>query len=219
MASTTNRPDKIRVQVDLTKTEAALLQLLAARLSVRSRADLLQQAYGAFLWIVDEMLSGRRIVSVEPEKLEQLENFKELSVPAVAPLLFGHYQYLVARPETGRQQLYLKGSPLTVSQLISKMRTNQLNPEETARDMDLPLPQVREALAYYEAHQDLIEREMAEEKQHLADILGFDPDDEPAMRRVITQQQQALRKFVGAISSDEPDDASIRHDEYLYGGN
>ncbi len=218
MASTTNRQDKIRVQVDLTKTEAALLQLLAARLSVRSRADLLQQAYGAFLWIVDEMLSGRRIVSVEPEKLERLENFKELSVPAVAPLLFEHYQYLVARPETGHKQLYLKGSSLMVGQLISKMRSNQFTPEETAQDMGLPLPQVREAVAYYEAHQDLIEREMVEEKQLLTNSLGFDPDDEQAIRRVITQQQQALREFVGSISSDEPDDASIRHDEYLYGG-
>ena len=85
MASSAKRQEKVRVQVDLTKTEATLLQLLAGRLSVRSRADLLQQAYGTFLWIVDEMLSGRRIVSVEPEKLEQLQNYKELSVPAVAP--------------------------------------------------------------------------------------------------------------------------------------
>ncbi|MEW5959551.1 MAG: hypothetical protein AB1801_17645, partial [Chloroflexota bacterium] len=110
--------DKVRVQVDLTKAEATLLQLLAGRLSVRSRADLLQQAYGTFLWIVNEMLAGRRIISIEPEKLEQLEKFKELSVPAVAPLLFEHYQYLIARPETGRNQLYLKGRTMTIGQLV-----------------------------------------------------------------------------------------------------
>jgi uncharacterized protein (DUF433 family) len=217
MAPSVKRQEKVRVQVDLTKTEASLLQLLAGRLSVRSRADLLQQAYGTFLWIVDEMLSGRRIVSVEPEKLEQLENFKELSVPAVAPLLFDHYEYLISRPETGHKQLYLKGQPMSVGQLIKQMQAEQLSPEETARDMDLPLPQVREALAYYETHQELVTREMAETQQSLADILGFDPDDEQARRRVIKQQQQALREFAGSISLDESDDASIRHDEYIYG--
>ena len=51
---------RVRVQVDLDSTEVRLLELLATRLSVRSRADLLQQAYGTFLWIVDEMLAGRR---------------------------------------------------------------------------------------------------------------------------------------------------------------
>ena len=217
MAQSAKRQDKVRVQVDLTKTEATLLQLLAGRLSVRSRADLLQQAYGTFLWIVDEMLSGRRIVSVEPEKLEQLENFKELSVPAVAPLLFDHYEYLISRPDTGHKQLYLKGRPMSVGQLIKQMQAEQLSPEETAREMDLPLPQVREALAYYETHQDLITRETTETQQSLADVLGFDPDDEQARRKVIKQQQQALRALVGMATTDEPDDASIRHDEYLYG--
>jgi uncharacterized protein (DUF433 family) len=222
MASTAKRQDKIRVQVDLTKTEATLLQLLAGRLSVRSRADLLQQAYGTFLWIVDEMLSGRRIVSVEPEILDQLEKYKELSVPAVAPLLFEHYEYLVERPETGRKQLYLKGQTMTVGDLVDKMRANQLSPEEAAQDMDLPLPQVKEALAYYETHQDLIETETVEEKQDLlsTDVefeLGFDPDDEQAMRQIIDKQRQALLAYVGSATTNEPDDASTRHDEYLYG--
>ncbi|MEW5960970.1 MAG: hypothetical protein AB1801_24860, partial [Chloroflexota bacterium] len=50
---------------------------------------------------------------------------------------------------------------------VYTMRANQLSPEEAAQDMDLPLPQVREALAYYETHQDLIESEAAEEKEYL----------------------------------------------------
>lgn len=107
MASGTRRRDKVRVQVDLTPAEATLLRLMEKRLSVRSRADLLQQAYGTFLWIVDEMLAGRRIVSVESEALERMERFKELSVPAVEPLRFEHYQYLISRPEKWRKQLYL----------------------------------------------------------------------------------------------------------------
>ncbi len=158
---------KVRVQVDLTAAEATLLKLLQGRLSVRSRADLLQQAYGTFLWIVGEMLSGRRIVSVEPEILNQLERFKELSVPAVEPLVFDHYQYLVVRPEKGRRQPYLKGRNMTVGQLIYKMRANRLSDEQAAEDMDLPLEQVVEARAYYHTHRELVESEVEEEKQYL----------------------------------------------------
>jgi len=167
MAVKAKQRDKVRVQVDLTTAEATLLELLQSRLSVRSRADLLQQAYGTFLWIVDEMLSGRRIVSVEAGMLGQLERFKELIVPAVEPLVFGHYQYLVTRPEKERNQLYLKGRNMTVGQLVYKMRANQLSVEQAAEDMDLPVRQVMEAIAYYQIHRDLIESEMEEEKQYL----------------------------------------------------
>jgi uncharacterized protein (DUF433 family) len=159
--------DKVRVQVDLTAAEATLLELLQRRLAVRSRADLLQQAYGTFLWIVDEMLSGRRIVSLEPEMMDRLEKFKELSVPAVEPLVFEHYQYLVMRPEKERKQPYLKGRNMTVSQLVYSMRADQLSAEEAAEDMDLPVEQVMEALAYYHTHRELIESEVEEEKQYL----------------------------------------------------
>ncbi|HJW89029.1 MAG TPA: hypothetical protein VJ436_00160, partial [Anaerolineales bacterium] len=54
-----------------------------------------------------------------------------------------------------------------VGQLVYKMRANGLNPEQAAKDMDLPVEQVKEALAYYEIHRDLIESEQEEEKQFL----------------------------------------------------
>jgi uncharacterized protein (DUF433 family) len=164
---THDKQDKVRVQVDLTTAQAALLTLLEKRLSVRSRADLLQQAYGTFLWIVDEMLSGRHIISVESEMLNRLGRFKELSVPAVEPVIFGHYQYLIPRPEKGRKQLYLKGRNMTVGQLVYKMRANRLSAEQAAEDMDLPVEQVMEALTYYQTHRELIESEMEEDKQYL----------------------------------------------------
>jgi uncharacterized protein (DUF433 family) len=74
-----------------------------------------------------------------------------------------HYQYLVARPETGRRQLYLKGRTMTVGQLVYTMRANGLEAEAAAEDLELPLEQVQEALAYYETHRDLIESEAEEE--------------------------------------------------------
>lgn len=167
MSQDVKQRDKVRVQVDLTTADVSLLELLQSRLAVRSRADLLRQAYRTFLWLVDEMLSGRRIVSVEPEMLDRLERFKELSVPVVGPLVFEHYRHLVMRPEKGRQQLYLKGRNMTVGQLMYKMRANQLTADQAAEDMDLPLEQVMEARAYYHTHRELIESEMEEEKQYL----------------------------------------------------
>ena len=136
---------KVRVQVDLSETEAALLRHLADRLAVRSRADLLQQAYGTFLWTLNELLAGRRVVSVAPEDLQKLDKYKELSVPAVEPLLFEHFEYLTPRPESGYKQLYLKGRNLRVGQSIYRMRANGLTDEEAAADMSLPVAQIRES--------------------------------------------------------------------------
>lgn len=167
MKSKAKQSEKVRVQVDLTAAEATLLQHLAERLAVRSRADLLQQAYGTFLWVLNEMLAGRRIISIEPEQLKQVARYKELSIPAVEPLLFEHYNYLMARPETGHKQLYLKGRNMKVGQLIYTMRANQLSDEEAAADLGLPLAQIKEAQLYYRLNQDLIEREVEAEKEEL----------------------------------------------------
>ncbi len=178
MVTKTQKREKVRVQVDLSPAEATLLELLQRRLSVRSRADLLQQAYGTFLWIVDEMLSGRRIVSVERTELCKLDRFKELSLPAVEPVVFDHYNYLVARPEKGSRQLYLKGRNMTVGQLIYKMRANQLDAEGASEDMDLPVDQIKEAQAYYYTHRDLIESEAAEELRYLQSRgVAIEPSD------------------------------------------
>lgn len=178
MTVRTSADEKVRVQVDLNASEASLLELLQHRLSVRSRADMLQQAYGTFLWIVDEMLAGRRIVSVEPEMMDQLPRFKELSVPAVEPIVFDHYRYLVKRPEKGREQPYLRGRNMTVGQLIYTIRANNLSIKEAAEDFDLPIEQVLEAQAYYQTHSDLIASEMAQETLSLLEQ-GVDLEPTP----------------------------------------
>ena len=77
------------------------------------------------------------------------------------------YEYLEARPHPWRRQLYLRGRNITVGHLVATMNANKLSPEEAAEDMDLPLAQVQEALAYYEAHSDLVNSELREEKRYL----------------------------------------------------
>lgn len=168
---------KVRVQVDLSETEAKLLAHLTERLSVRSRADLLQQAYGTFLWVLNERLSGQRIVSVDDENAQKLDRYKELSVPSAEPLLFDDYDFLRQRPESGYRQPYLIGRNMRVGQLIYKMRANDFSAEEAALDMDLPLAQVREAQLYYSIHTELVDGEADEERQRLAAAgIKLEPD-------------------------------------------
>ena len=54
-------------------------------------------------------------------------------------------------------------------------------------------------------------------QETLADVLGFDPDDEEKARALAESQYQAIKKIIGIATTDEPDDASERHDKYLYG--
>lgn len=77
--------------------------------------------------------------------------------------IFECHRYLVARPHPWRRQLYLKGRNMTVGQLVATIKANHLSPEEAAEDMDLPLEQVCEVLAYYDLHRDLVDMELREE--------------------------------------------------------
>lgn len=154
---------KHRIQVDVPDEQIRLMDVLIRRLSLRSRADLWRESYSAFLWIVNEILSGRRVVSLDAETLARVDRYKELNLAAVQPLIFEHHRYLVARPHPWRRQLYLKGRNITVGQLAATIKANHLSPEEAAEDMDLPLEQVCEALAYYDLHRDLVDMELREE--------------------------------------------------------
>ena len=159
----TVQPIKHRVQLDLPSEQVQFMDELIRRLALRSRADLWREAYSAFLWLVDEALAGRRVISVDEETLAQVDRYKELNIAAVQPFTFENYEYLIARPHPWRQQLYLKGRNMTVGQLAATMQANDLSPEQAAEDLELPLAQVREALAYYDLNRDLIELEMREE--------------------------------------------------------
>jgi uncharacterized protein (DUF433 family) len=167
------RSVRTRIQLDLPAEQVRLLDQLGQNLAVRSRADLIQEAIGALLWIVRENRSGRRVVSVNPEEITKLSHVVELASPALSLSADGGYEYLVVRPHPWRRQLYLKGRNLTVGQLVAKMNANKLTTEEAADDFDLPLPQVREALAYYETHRELVDQEFQEERR-LLEARGYD---------------------------------------------
>ena len=56
----------------------------------------------------------------------------------------------------------------------------------------------------------------APRQETLADILGFDPSDEEALRALGQRQRQALMEIAGKFSGGGAD-VSERHDDYLYG--
>jgi uncharacterized protein (DUF433 family) len=67
---------------------------------------------------------------------------------------------------------FLKGRNMTVGQLISTMEANGLTVEEAAEDLALPPEQIREAQAYYQTHQTLVDLEAREEAARL-DSKGY----------------------------------------------
>lgn len=77
------------------------------------------------------------------------------------------YAYLVRRSHPWRRQLYLRGRNMTVGQLVAAMNANNSSPEQASIDLELPLVQIHEALAYYEANRDLVDTELREDKKRL----------------------------------------------------
>ena len=84
------------------------------------------------------------------------------------------YRFLVRVPHRWRKQLMLKGRRITVGNLITAMHAEGLSAEDAAREYDLPLEAVREALDNYESDRELIESELAEERRR-AEAVSVNP--------------------------------------------
>lgn len=159
--------DPNRIQFNLPAQQVRMLDVLGRKLALRSRADLIQEALGSFVWLTQQRLRGRVIVSIAPEELDKLAHAVELASPNAAWASDDFYEYLVARPDSWRRQLWLRDRHMTVGQLVAWMTANNLGSEEAAEDFDLPLAQVEEALAYYDTHRGLVDAELREEKGYL----------------------------------------------------
>ena len=77
------------------------------------------------------------------------------------------WQYLEKRPHPWRQQLYIKGRRIKASVIWSDMIANEMSPEETADNWELPLAAVKEVIEYCETHQDLLKKEAEEGRRRL----------------------------------------------------
>lgn len=158
-----------RIQLELRAEQVHLLELLQEQLGMRSRANLVEESISTLLWFVQEQRRGRKVVSVDPAELTKLTHAVEFA--SRASVFPGNelYDHLVARPHPWRRQLALKGRNITVGQLVANMRADNLSAEAAADDLGLQLAQVREALAYYEAHHELVDAELREDAHRLQD--------------------------------------------------
>jgi uncharacterized protein (DUF433 family) len=77
------------------------------------------------------------------------------------------WQFLAPYPQSWRKQLYIKGRKLPASIVWGDMIVNEMTPEESAEDWDLPLEAVQEAIRYCETHRELLDSEAEKEKQYL----------------------------------------------------
>lgn len=69
------------------------------------------------------------------------------------------------RGASGQPAPVLRGTGLRVQTVVVAARNWKMTPEEIATEYEVPRAQVKEALAFYEAHQGEIEATVAEEKQ------------------------------------------------------
>ncbi len=178
---TTNARKRSRIQLDLRAEQVHLLELLQEQLGVRSRANLIEESISTLLWFVQEQRRGRKVVSVDPAELSKLTHAVEFA--SRASVFPGNelYDHLVARPHPWRRQLALKGRNMTVGQLVATMRADNLSAEAAADDLGLQLAQVREALAYYDAHRELVDAELREDAHRLQDK-GYRVEPSPLPR-------------------------------------
>jgi uncharacterized protein (DUF433 family) len=77
------------------------------------------------------------------------------------------WRYLEKRPDSWRQQLYIKGRKLTAFTVWADTIANGLTPEEVADSKDIPLAAVREAIEYCQSHQELLRQEAEAERRYL----------------------------------------------------
>jgi uncharacterized protein (DUF433 family) len=85
------------------------------------------------------------------------------------------WQYLEKRPDSWRQQLYIKGTRIKASVIYSDMIANQETPQETAENWDLPLAVVEEVMEYCQTHQVLLNYEAAEERRIVLEGVTIEP--------------------------------------------
>ncbi|MCG3159629.1 MAG: hypothetical protein JMDDDDMK_00643 [Acidobacteria bacterium] len=88
------------------------------------------------------------------------------------------YQYLDRRPEKKSQELFVRGAGVRASTIWHDRFISRFSPEQIARDRDLPLEAVYEALDYCQENWESICNEKDSEQQRL-EKKGFFEESAP----------------------------------------
>jgi len=105
-----------------------------------------------------------RLIQLLAEELETAEDTSPLKSSIADNAT---WQFLVSRPHSWRQQLYIKGRKLLASTVWQDMIVNSMSLEQAAENWDLPLAAIDEAVQYCQTHQDLVKLEAEEERHRL----------------------------------------------------
>ena len=91
------------------------------------------------------------------------------------------YKYLEKRPDKKVQELFVRGTGIRASALWHDRYMSRFSPDQIAKDRDIPVEAVYEALAYCQENWELICHEKDLERQHLEQRGFFEkqPSDGP----------------------------------------
>jgi uncharacterized protein (DUF433 family) len=151
-----------RLHIDVSEANDANVRRLADRFYRGVLADVVRDSLSLFDWVIQARLAGKRVIAVESERLP--EAYSEPVVPGLEEAMNQEWRWLVARDHPWRRQLWIKGRKIAAGDLARTIQTESWSPEEAARQYDLDVEAVLEALRYAEQEAQLIAAEEAENR-------------------------------------------------------
>ena len=154
-------PARKRLNFDVTPEQEAEISWLREVLGASTARDTLIRAVriAAVLW--REAREGRELMVRAPGKEPQGLVIPELERPAAGG------RFLVEREHPWQRQMWIKGRRLRASIVWRDMAANGQTAEQAAREWDLPIEAVDEAVRWSEANRDLLAMESQEEARRL----------------------------------------------------
>ncbi|MGQ9809116.1 MAG: hypothetical protein ACUVSM_05800 [Armatimonadota bacterium] len=150
-----------RQNFNITPEQEAEITALKETLGASTTKDALLTAVRTTAALASEARKGKRIY------LEDASGHRERLLLPQMETRQAEWKYLVARPHAWRRQLFVKGRRFSAFTVWMDMTANDLTPEETAQNWDLPLEAVREIILYCEQNMDLLRMEAEEERHRL----------------------------------------------------
>jgi uncharacterized protein (DUF433 family) len=157
-----------RWQVDLRTEDELTLARARQAFGAEGDSETGRALLGLFAKLSAAVEQGTVISFLPGDDPRAVDAFPELT-RALRPE--NRYTWLVAVSHPWRKQLSIKGRRLTAGQLVDAMEANDLDVEAAAREFDLPVDAVVEAVDYVARNRPLVLAEAAEERRHTEPFL------------------------------------------------
>ncbi len=151
--------DLKRANFDLTPEQEDALTQLRAALSASSMKDTILRAAQITSVLVKAVSEGNQLFIGRTA-----DHSARLVIPELEGRLTPQWKWLVERPHPWKRTPTFKGRRLSASDVWLDARTNGMSVEEAAEDWKIPLEAMKEAFAWCEANQALIEADINEER-------------------------------------------------------